>query len=254
MKNSKPYVLISLLIALMVLPYPGYTISEDEFSTLLSSARQGNAEAQYKIGRLFDDGQEMYEDDVMAFYWYEKAAVQGHKGAQFRLGKMLEFGDGYISINHKRALRFYKKAAEQGHPGAQYALGRMYAEGKGIVGEDVDRAIFWFQKAAEDHESVSAQYALGIMYVDRVEPPQYAKGASWFRKAADKGHARAQYELGKLYASGDGVHENDVKAYCWLGRAQAQGLDNAKLEKNKLAKEMDRDEIIEAQKLLQARC
>jgi TPR repeat protein len=36
-------------------------------------------------------------------------------------------------------------------------------------------------------------------------PQDFAEAATWYRKAADKGHAGAQFYLGLLYASGRGV-------------------------------------------------
>ncbi len=42
--------------------------------------------------------------------------------------------------------------------------------------------------------------------------PDFAKAASWYRKAADQGHARAQFNLGTLYEQGLGVEKDALQA------------------------------------------
>jgi TPR repeat protein len=66
-------------------------------------ALNGNAEAQYYLGRLFDNytfpnqepnrPREFY-DNAMAANWYSLAAEQGNALAQAHLGRMYFYGDG----------------------------------------------------------------------------------------------------------------------------------------------------------------
>ena len=76
-----------------------------------------------------------------------------------------------------------------------------------------------------------------------------AEAAKWYRKAADQGHADAQYNLGLMYAQGEGVPEDDVQAYKWWNLAAAQGNESTKYSKAILEKEMTREQIAEAQRL-----
>ena len=52
-----------------------------------------------------------------------------------------------------------------------------------------------------------------------------------------------------MYASGEGVAEDDVLAYMWWNLAAAQGHESAKNNKGILVKRMTREQIAEAQKL-----
>jgi TPR repeat protein len=54
-----------------------------------------------------------------------------------------------------------------------------------------------------------------------------AEAARWYRKAADQGHALAQYNLGLLYANGRGVAQDKAQARAWMQKAAA-GYENAK--------------------------
>ena len=42
-------------------------------------------------------------------------------------------------------------------------------------------------------------------------PKDYKQAVYWFRKAADQGNAGAQYNLGAMYAKGEGVPKDDRK-------------------------------------------
>ncbi|MGI9339639.1 MAG: tetratricopeptide repeat protein [Psychrobacter sp.] len=97
----------------------------DDFMKLKRSAEQGNAEAQYKLGLMYDIGKEVDQDYQKAFKWYEKSANQGLASSQSRLGSMYRYGKG-VDINHSKASQWYWKAAEQGDQDAQYHLGTIY--------------------------------------------------------------------------------------------------------------------------------
>ena len=71
--------------------------------------------------------------------------------------------------------------------------------------KDDAEAVSWFRKAAEQGHA-GAQYNLGLKYA-RGEgvPKDDAEAVSWYRKAAEQGHAGAQFNLGLMYARGEGV-------------------------------------------------
>lgn len=89
---------------------------------------------------------------------------------------------------------------------------------------DVDAEVvkWWRQEAELGH--APAQYNLGVMYArgDGVEKDA-AEAVSWYRRAAEQGLARAQLNLGLMYAKGDGVAEDDSEAARWLRKAAERG-------------------------------
>ena len=90
--------------------------------------------------------------------WHQKAAEQGDAYAQWRLGRMYQNGRG-VAKDEKKACEWYQKAAEQGHATAQENLGSMYANGRGVAKDDT-KACEWYQKAAEQGDAY-AQWRLG---------------------------------------------------------------------------------------------
>jgi len=73
-------------------------------------AEQGDADAQYYIGVLYDFRKGVPQDFAIAREWYEKAAAKGHAGAQNNLGGLYEFGHG-VTRNDVIAYMWYSLAA-----------------------------------------------------------------------------------------------------------------------------------------------
>ena len=48
--------------------------------------------------------------------------------------------------------------------------------------------------------------------------------AKYLVQAAEKGDGRAQYLLGNMFADGEGVAQDYVKAYAWCGTAAGNGI------------------------------
>ena len=69
-----------------------------------------------------------------------------------------------------------------------------------------------------------AQYNLGIMYAQGQGVTQdYVEAVKWYRKAAEQGFAPAQVNLGIMYGQGKGVPQDDVEAVKWYRKAAEQG-------------------------------
>ncbi len=70
------------------------------------------------------------------------------------------------------------------------------------VPQDDKQAVHWFTKSAEQGDA-DAQYNLGLMYAEGDGVPQDDKQAvHWFTKSAEQGDAGAQFSLGVMYAEG----------------------------------------------------
>jgi TPR repeat protein len=94
-------------------------------------------------------------------------------------------------------------------------------------------------KSSAEQGNASAQFNLGYMYANGEGVPENdVEAVKWYRLAAELGHARAQSSLGTMYANGEGVPENYLTAYVWLSVSAAQGdqyaKDNIDIVKNKL--------------------
>jgi TPR repeat protein len=150
-------------------------------------AGEGDAAAQYRLGRMYERGESVHRDFREAMKWYQRAADQGFPQAQNSLGWFYREGQG-VEQDFGAALKWYRKAAEQGWPMAQLNLGWMYERGMGVEKDD-------------------------------------AVAATWYRRAAERGLSEAQLDLGVMYWRGNGVEKDPVEAYKWLTLAR-QSPDN----------------------------
>jgi uncharacterized protein len=70
----------------------------------------------------------------------------------------------------------------------------------------------------------------------------------WYRKAAEQGLANAQGMLGIIYAKGQAVPQDYVRAYMWLQLA-IEGRQGAAQYRDAVGQRMTAAQIAEAQKL-----
>lgn len=52
---------------------------------------------------------------------------------------------------------------------------------------------------------------------------------TWYRKAAEQGHEGAQFNLGLILYSGDGIAKNEAEAVRWFRKAAEAGLADARM-------------------------
>ena len=211
------------------------------------AAEQGNAQAQYQLGYMYDYGKGVPKDKEEVVKWWRKAAEQGHAGAQGALGRWYHWGGDGVPEDKVEAAKWYRKAAEQGEGCAQEELGKMYYKGEGVP-QDYMEAAHWCRKAAEQRVWDHAQLYLGWMYHEGKGVPQdYVEAAKWYRKAAEQAHHVAQLYLGWMYHEGKGVPQDYVEAYAWYLLVKTEGLLSNKqveifsdLEKRLTAEQMEK--------------
>jgi TPR repeat protein len=100
-----------------------------------------------------------------------------------------------------------------------------YADGMRVHEQkDYAKAAILFRKAA-DAGHAGAQFELGLMHDEGEGMPQdYKQAMAWYEKAAAQGNAPAQYNLGVLYNLGHGVAEDPKQAVPWYEKAATQGF------------------------------
>jgi len=162
------------------------------------------------------------------------AAEGGHPVAQWRLGRMYADGDG-VDRDDLRAFEYFSRIANQhaedspSAPQAQIvanafvALGRYYRDGipNTRVKSDRERAREMFHYAATYFGNADAQYNLARMYLDGIgtqRDPKYA--ARWLSQAAQKGQFQAQAMLGQMLFNGDVLPKQAAKGLMWLTLAR----------------------------------
>lgn len=163
-------------------------------TSLQYAAENGHALAQWKLGRMYADGDGVPHDDLRAFDYF-KRIVNGH---------------GDESPNQPQA-RIVANAF--------VALGQYYRDGipNSPVKADFGRARDMFSYAASYFGDPDAQFHLGRLYLNGTGVRRDAKQAvRWFGLAANKGQYEAQATLGRMLFKGENVPRQRPLGLMWL--------------------------------------
>ena len=131
---------------------------------MVALANKGNAEAQYHVGMMHNNGIGTQQDPKQAFEWFQKATASNDPLGAYKLGcyyagqfagvvtsdsnealkyKLVAAKAGYALAQHdvanhydrqgnpEEALKWWKMAGDQGYPSALFSLSMAYSAGKG---------------------------------------------------------------------------------------------------------------------------
>jgi TPR repeat protein len=158
------------------------------------------------------------------------AAEKGHPLAQWKLGRMYADGDG-VPHDDIRAFDYFRRIVRNhaddnpSQPQARFvanafvALGQYYLSGipNSQVRADASRARDMFSYAASYFGDPDAQFHLGELYLDGLgvrKDPKQAK--RWLALAANKGQFEAQAVLGRILFKGEQVAIQRSLGLMWL--------------------------------------
>lgn len=147
------------------------------------AAEEGDAEAQYQVGKWFLQDSETTEEGKR---YLNMAVEQGHPHACLALAEQM-MGEGAYG----QAVELLRNAADCGLEQAAYELGCCYIEGRGVE-QDPEKAERYLLQAArvgggEAMLDVALRYTLG----DGL-PQKPALGLAWLQRAQDAGVERAK--------------------------------------------------------------
>lgn len=117
-------------------------------------AESGNAEAQYRVAIMCQNGLGGTPNPEAAARWMRAAAEQGHAMAQHGLGFMYLEGE-CVEKDPRQAAHWFELAANQGLAGSQTTLAMMYEQGNGVE-RDPEAARRWYAKAGFDAAEMDA--------------------------------------------------------------------------------------------------
>jgi len=212
---------------------------EEVAAILLPLAEQGDINAQYTLGLMYQHGRGFAKDYVAAADWYRRSSEGGHKLAPANLAALFfegmlgaqnldeakrwwklgaERGDAtcYYMLaglqlmdgNAVSAIPLFEQAAELGDPTAKSQLATIYLLGMGIP-SDADKAKTLYSDAAQ-HGDIMGQAGLGLYYLLKdTDADSLEEAHAWLQDAAKRGHPGALYVRGILHYRGLGVPRDE---------------------------------------------
>jgi uncharacterized protein len=179
-------------------PVPPASVPESaasSLSALQNAAEDGDPIAQWKLGRMYADGDGVVQDDLRAFEYFSR-----------------------IANAHAEDSPSAPQAAIVAN--AFVALGRYYLNGipNSKITADPDRAREMFSYAASHFGNADAQYDLARLYLKDAGTSRddFRHGARWLGLAAQKGQHQAQALLGQMLFDGDCLPPQRARGLMWL--------------------------------------
>ena len=200
----------------------------------------------------YDDGPELDDDPAYRADWSD----------WYKLARDFMFGTRTQPPDFDEAHRLLLMEANSGNALAMHDLGRMYADGLGRKA-DAEAAHDWYAKALAGFIAVEnvtrkqyIQYRIGKMFAAGLGTEQdYSQAAEWLDKAAARNYVNeherqfmcsstqprsgsyAQYSLGSLYYSGQGVAQDYIQAFSLYRQSSEQGNAYASYEIAKMLRD-----------------
>ena len=177
---------------------PSSTPADTSLTSLQYAAEGGHPVAQWKLGRMYADGNGVTQDDVRAFEYFSRIANQ-----------------------HAEDSPSAPQAAIVAN--AFVALGRYYLNGipNSKIKADSERAREMFSYAASYFGNADAQYDLARLYLKGVgSRDDFRYGARWLGLAAQKGQHQAQALLGQMLFNGEQLPRQAARGLMWLTLAR----------------------------------
>ena len=173
---------------------------ESAVEPLTFAAREGNVAAQWKLGRMYKDGDGVVRDDLKAY-------------------------QNFSQIVRLRADESPDSPQAPMVAQAFVALGGYHLTGiaNSRVKRNPVRAVELFHYAASSYNDADAQYHLGRVLADGLAGTvDLQQAARWFNRAAEQGHRYAQARLGQMLFNGEGVPRQAPRGLMWMRIAVQQ--------------------------------
>jgi TPR repeat protein len=129
---------------------------------------------------------------------------------------------GCVNATQLPTFQTLSQQAQSGDVWAMLNVGAAYDNGTFGQQVDPEKAVFWYRQAAQKGLA-KAQFALAHSYATGNGLKQsYIKALPWMHQAALQGEVDAMYLLGVMHAEGLGTTIDVEQAKSWLEKAAAQ--------------------------------
>lgn len=211
------------------------TDTVNRLATSVNEAEAGDAEAQFQLGRAYEEGNGIPQDDQLAVKWYKRSAERGNVRAENNLGVMYSIGRG-VPQDKQEAAQWFLKAADGCDPNGAYNLAIAYYNGDGVV-RDAGFAFVWLLVAKQcgntemqstmdrvSAEITTTQREIGewkfVQYL--LTNPEFKPDANPLLTRAAKDSPQLSIDVCRVYAMEGSHWQSDESAQRWCQKAVAQ--------------------------------
>ena len=135
----------------------------DLFVAMRQLAEQGNPEAQYHIGMMYNNGMGVAKNPQDAMKWFEQSAQAGDALAAYKLGCYYAGQFDVVKMDFEKALRYKMVAAKAGYALAQLDVAQLlWEKDNGQNPQNLHEAINWLDAAARQGDEVALVVLIGV--------------------------------------------------------------------------------------------
>jgi uncharacterized protein len=158
---------VMTLICLLFFSMPASANEAATFNAMVALADKGDAEAQYHVGMMYNNGIGTQKDPRQAFAWFQKSAASNDPLGAYKLGCYYagQF-EGVVPFDANEALKYKLVSAKAGYALAQHDVALLYGRQ-----ENFEEAVKWL-KMAGDQGSPEALYKLSGSYFEGKGAPK----------------------------------------------------------------------------------
>ncbi|WP_019864991.1 tetratricopeptide repeat protein [Methylovulum miyakonense] len=208
----------------------------DVYKVFQQLADEGYGKAYFPLACMFNGGQGISKDDEkhdyyskLAFDWYFANQALDDLEVWTDLGWMYDHFNE-VEQDDENTLS-YCNFIEKNHENAPINIWEWYetnGQPEDYEYRTVGLAMRWYRQAA-DRSYARAQYNVGFTYENNPESLEdFDVAVLWYREAAEQGYAAAQCNLGSMYLYGCGMEQaDDNEAIFWFQKAAEQGHADA---------------------------
>jgi TPR repeat protein len=167
---------VAVLMCLLFFSMPAHANDTDTFNAMVALANKGDAEAQYHVGMMYNNGIGTQRDPKLAFEWFQKSTASNDPLGAYKLGCYYDGqGEGVVTTDTNEALKYKLIAAKAGYSLAQHDVALLYGK--------------------QDN---------------------FEEAMKWWKLAGDQGHHKSLYNLSGLYFQGKGAPKDLSLAYAYF--------------------------------------
>ena len=219
--------------------YEYATTKEDSLNAIYygeQAAEAGDVSAFVTMGCIYHSGFATEEDKQKALDYFRKGAEKGNSSALYNMGLYYEFGYGGLKKDVFEAYRYYGESLQNGYKGAKTRINNMPERGTAEAQElsrQADaitnsfrdgtqketpellkkRFDLWMKAAEKGNAYAQANIGDCFYFGQNGAQKDYLRAKEWYEKSIENGNRWGMCNLANIYHNGYGVERNQEKAF-----------------------------------------
>jgi uncharacterized protein len=168
---------VAALMGLLIFSIPATANEAGTFNAMVALANKGDAEAQYHVGMMYNNGIGTQRDIRQAFEWFQKSTASSDPLGAYKLGCYYDGqGEGVVANDKVEALKYKLIAAQAGYALAQHDVALLY-----VKQENFEEAMKWWKLAGDQGDPKSLYNLSGLYFQGKGAPKDLSLAYAYYK-------------------------------------------------------------------------